>query len=387
MKNPYNKTKIACFGGYTVQAVINNFLTIFFVLFRKEYGLSYEALGRLIFINFAVQFFADMSSPFFVRKIGYKKSAVFSHILASAGLLFFAVSDKVISNSYLRIVVSIVIYAFGSGMIEVVISPIMELLPTKNKSGNMAVLHSFYCWGQAFTIIVTTLLLKLLGEANWKYIPALWSIIPLFNMVYFCFVPVVESKEQEGKDEKRTVSKTKLVCLLVIMTCSGASEIAMSQWASYFAQKGLNISKVAGDILGPCAFAVFMGTGRILYALFSKRVPFYKAISVLSVSCALCYFTVGVCTNPIISLTACSLCGITVSMFWPGTLSHAVKLFGENNPVLFGAIALFGDIGCALGPWLLGAVADLGGMKWGYIACLVFPTVMFIANMALKEKN
>ncbi len=387
MKLSYKNTKIACYAGYTVQAIINNFLPIFFVLFRKEYGLSYEALGRIVFVNFAVQIFADISTPFLVKKIGYKYATVICHFLAAFGLFSFCFTDKIISDSYIRILTSVIIYAFGSGIIEVAVSPIMEYLPTENKAGNMSLLHSFYCWGQAFTIIVTTFALKLFGNANWRYIPVLWAVIPFLNMIYFCLVPVVEPKPEE-KGEKQKTDKLKLFLILVLMVCSGASEIAISQWASYFAQKGLNISKVSGDLLGPCAFAVLMGIGRVLYAAFSDRIPFLTLSAFSATLCALCYFTIGVCNNPIISIAACAVCGISVSVFWPGTLSLAVKIFDKSNPALFGMIALFGDIGCSVGPWMLGAVADnYNNLKSGYIACLVFPILIVLISVFLKKEK
>ncbi|MCQ2454546.1 MAG: MFS transporter [Clostridia bacterium] len=386
LKSSYKRTKIACFGGYTVQAIINNFLPILFIIFRQEYGLSYESLGRIILVNFFVQIFADIATPFVAKKIGFKKLVVFCHFLAFLGLASFGFINFIVKDIYLSILISVVIYAFGSGIIEVVVSPIMEYLPTDNKEGNMSVLHSFYCWGQAFTIIVTTVLVKLLGFGLWKFIPIIWSAVPFINMIFFCTVPVVEPKKTE-KREKGGKDLFVLILILALMLCSGASEIAMSQWASIFAQSGLKVSKVVGDILGPCAFAIFMGTGRILYAVFSKRIPFIKVMLVSSFLCAVCYFVVGISNSPIISLFFCAFCGITVSAFWPGTLSYAVKLFPDKPTFIFGTVALFGDLGCSLGPWLLGFAADKINLNFGFVISTVFPLLMIIIVLLLRKKE
>ncbi len=388
MNNKYKKTKLACYGGYTVQAVINNFLPILFVIFKKEYNLSYESLGRLIFINFFVQIFADMTTPFIVKRIGFKKSAVLCQGLAALGLVLLAVLTGVISNTYLGIVIAVVFYAFGSGIVEVVISPIMEYLPTENKAGNMAVLHSFYCWGQSFTILVTTLIVKLSGYEMWRLVPLVWAVIPLLNMFFFATVPVVEPKSTAEEKKKNLFADKKFYYLILFMIASGASEIAMSQWASIFAQNGLKISKFQGDLLGPCAFGIFMGIGRVLYAKFSDRIPYLKIMTICSAFTAVCYFVVGFTGNPVISLTACALCGITVSMFWPGTLSFAVKTFPMGGTLMFSVLALSGDLGCSSGPWLLGIIADKTGLNSGFTVCAVFPLVIvLVAFLFSKEKN
>lgn len=387
MKDKILRTKIACYVGYIVQAIINNFLPILFIIFKEQYGLNYEQLGRLVFINFFVQIFADISSPFIVKRIGLKSSAVVSNGLAAFGLISLCFTPILIQNHFLAITLSVVIYAFGSGIIEVVISPIVEYLPTSNKSGNMAVLHSFYCWGQAATIIVTTLLVKVFGYGNWRFIPLVLAIIPFFNMINFFTVSVVERKE-DSKKKKEDINIKRFIYLVIFMICSGASEIAMSQWASLFAQKGLNVNKFAGDMLGPCAFAILMGIGRIFYALMSKRISFLRITAVLSAMCLACYLLAGISKNPVIALLACAFCGLSVSMFWPGTLSFSIKTFPNGGTSMFGLFALSGDLGCSLGPWLVGIVADkTNNLPLGIISCSVFPILMFVTALLFMKEN
>lgn len=388
METRYKKTKLACYGGYTVQAIINNFLPILFVVFQKNFGLSYEKLGRLVLINFFVQIFADITTPFIVKKIGFKKSAVLCHFLAALGLSLLSFLPKILPSPYTAIIICVMIYAFGSGIIEVVISPIVEYLPTDNKAGNMAVLHSFYCWGQAFTVIISTVLVKVFGYGFWNFIPLVWAIIPLSNMFFFSTVSVVEPIEEENeKSNKKDFKSKKFVFLVILMICSGASEISMSQWASIFAQNGLGISKFAGDLLGPCTFAIFMGIGRILYAAFAEKIPFLKILVVCSILCTACYLVVGFVNNPVIALIGCGFCGITVSFFWPGTLSFAVKTFPQGGTFMFSFIALSGDIGCSLGPWILGITADKINLQSGFVVASVFPIVMLITALLFAREN
>jgi len=389
MANTYKKTKIACYGGYVVQAIINNFLPVLFIVFRNEYGLSYEKLGRLLFINFFVQIFADIFSSKLVYWIGLKKSAVVCHFLATMGLISLYFLPKFMSNTYIAIIISVVIYAFGSGIVEVTISPIMEYLPTDNKSGNMSILHSFYCWGQAFTIIASTVLLKVFGFNLWGLVPLTLAIIPLLNMIFFLTVRVVENNAPKKENSKcqKIYSSKKFIFIVVFMVCSGACEIAMSQWASLFAQNGLGISKVKGDILGPCAFALFMGTGRVIYALFSKKIDFLKVVLASAVMCFICYVTVGVSQNPVISLVFCAFCGITVSTLWPGTISLATKNFPNSGTLMFSIIAFCGDIGCSIGPWLVGAVADKSTLKTGILVTSLFSVVMIVTAVLFPKEN
>lgn len=389
MIRSYGKTRIACYVGYTVQAIINNFLPILFIVFQEKYDLNYEQLGRIVFINFFIQIFADFLTPKIVKYIGYKGSAILCHGLAAFGLILVSILPNIIPDFYASLVIAVAFYAFGSGIIEVVISPMIEMLPLGKKGANMAFLHSFYCWGQAFTVLGTTALIFLLGFESWTLVPLAWAIVPLANMFFFMTVPVIEPESGEDKKTAKDMFKSReFFCFVVFMVCAGASEIAMSSWASMFAQKGLNVSKTVGDLLGPCAFAIFMGSGRIIGGVLSGRISYRKMIIFNNILCVGCYLGAALLKNPFLALIACAVCGFAVSISWPGTFSLAATRFPHGGTLMFSILALCGDLGCSSGPWLLGTVADITNLNTGFIVSCIFPIAMLIvAIFVLKEKD
>ena len=388
MNNKYTKTKIAAYTGCFVQAIVNNFLPILFIALQDVYGIGYEKLGRLIMFNFVTQMITDIVTPKIVEKIGYKKSAVMSQGVAALGLASLAVFPNVMPDAYVGIVISVIIYAFASGLTEVIISPMIEMLPTDNKTGNMSLLHSFYCWGQAVTALGSTLLLHMLGYQGWMFIPLIWAIVPAINAVFFSGVPVVEPEPERKSDSFKQLFKNRSFRLfMIIMLCSGASEIAMAEWASMFAQKALGVSKVVGDLAGPCAFALFMGVGRVCYAAFSEKLSYKKTIITMSLLCAGCYYVAAFVKIPVFALAACAVCGFSVSLFWPGTLSAGAKAFPKGDAVMFSVFAMCGDIGCCIGPWILGIIADNASLNVGFAVSSVFPLAMIIAALGLRDKK
>jgi len=387
MASKYISTKFSCYVGYVVQAVVNNFLPILFIALQDVYGLGYEKLARLILFNFAAQMVTDILSPHIIDRIGYRASAFLSQATAALGLVMLSFLPRVMSNTYLAIIISVIVYAVGSGLMEVIISPIVEMLPTGDKSGNMAFLHSFYCWGQAFTVTVTTFLVFVFGYSGWANIPAIWAVIPFINMFSFLKVPIVEpDKTQKTKTLRQLLKSPRFIGYMVMMFCAGAAEIAMAEWASMFIQQALGVSKVIGDLAGPCAFALFMGTGRIWYAKVSHNISFKKTLIILSIMCFICYLVVAVCKIAAVSLVFCAVCGFTVSVFWPAILSAAAKDFPTGGTALFSVIAMCGDTGCCLGPWSLGIIADNFGLNVGFAAMTVFPIGMII-TLCLKNKD
>lgn len=387
MSSKYRSTKLACYVGYIVQAVINNFLPILFIALQDVYELSYEKLARLIVFNFVTQMVTDLITPKIVEKTGYKKAAVICHGAAALGLALLGILPRFIPP-YSGIIISIIVYAFGSGLIEVLVSPIIEMLPTTDKSGNMSILHSFYCWGQAFTIIVTTFLVKVFGYGNWTIIPLVWAVLPFINMFFFMRVPVVEpEKENKNAGFKELVRNRRFLIYMVMMLCAGATEIAMAEWASMFVQKALGVSKVVGDLTGPCAFALFMGIGRMWYAAVAKRVNFRKTLIILSTLCFICYVVVAVCNIPWVSLIFCAICGFTVSISWPGIYSAGAEEFPDGSSVMYSVFAMCGDTGCCLGPWALGIVADSFGLNTGFAVTSVFAVIMIIAVLLLGKSK
>ncbi len=394
LNRKYLPTKLAGYVGFVVQAIVNNFLPILFIVFQDIYGLGYEKLGRLIVFNFATQMIIDFLTPKIIHKIGYRRAAFLCQFTAFLGLCLMAVLPHVMDDTYLAIILSIAVYATGSGLMEVILSPMIEMLPTGNKSGNMAVLHSFYCWGQALIVPLTTAMVFIFGGKNWSYIPLVWAVVPFINMFAFLRVPIVEpDKEEKQSTFLELVKIPKFVVYMLMMFCAGASEIAMSQWASLFVEEALHVSKAIGDITGPCLFALFMASGRVIYAKFSKKVSFTKLLLWLNVLCFICYIMVAVCKIAWLSLVFCALCGLSVSISWPGIYSAGVRTFKTGGAVMFSAFAMCGDIGCALGPGLVGLVAEYTNLNVGFLAAAIFPLIMVICaiyilkNKVAKTKN
>ena len=388
IEKKYLPTKLAGYVGFVVQAIVNNFLPILFIVFQDIYGLGYEKLGRLIVFNFVTQMFIDLLTPKILAKIGYRKASFLSQFTGFIGLCLMSVLPRVMGNTYLAIVISIMVYATGSGLMEVILSPMIEMLPTGNKSGNMAVLHSFYCWGQAVVIPVTTTLVFILGYKNWAFIPLIWAIVPFINMFMFLKVPIVEPDAEQKQSTFFELLKTpKFAVYMVMMLCAGASEIAMSQWSSLFVQTALGIPKAIGDVAGPCIFALFMASGRIIYAKFSKKVSFTRLLLWLNVLCVICYVMVAVCHIAVLSLIFCALCGLSVSISWPGIYSAGARSFKTGGAVMFSAFAMCGDTGCSLGPWLIGIVAEYSNLNYGFLAAAVFPLIMVICTLYLLKNR
>ena len=389
LERKYLPTKLAGYLGFTVQAIVNNFLPILFVVFQDIYGLGYEKLGRLIVFNFATQMVIDFLTPKIIDKIGYRRAAFLSQLTACLGLCLMAFLPRIM-DSYLAIILSITVYATGSGLMEVILSPMIEMLPTGNKSGNMAVLHSFYCWGQAFIVPLTTLMVFAFGQGeNWSFIPLIWAVAPFINMLAFLKVPIVEPKKEEKQATLTELLKTpKFVVYMLMMFCAGASEIAMAQWASLFVEEALDVPKAVGDVAGPCLFALFMAIGRVVYARFSKKVSFTKLLLWLNVLCFVCYVTVALCDVAVLSLVFCALCGLSVSISWPGLYSAGARNFKTGGAVMFSAFAMCGDTGCALGPGLVGLVAEYtNNLSYGFLAVSIFPLIMVICTLYILKNR
>lgn len=389
MLNSYKSTKRACFVAYGVQAIVNNFLPLLFIIFNEEYNINYEQLGRLLFVNFFVQFIVDMLTPVIVKHIGYRGASIFSHGLAAFGFLLLGILPILFpEHTYACLVIAILFYSSGSGIIEVCISPMVELLPGDKKGADMAFAHSAYCWGQALTVLASTFLIFLFGNHNWQYIPIIWAIIPIVNLFVFLKVPLVEQEEESAiKTTKALFKNRDFWIFIVIMICAGASEITMAEWASIFAQQALGVSKTVGDLLGPCAFAVCMGSGRVLFGLLDGKFNPKNALILNNILCLLCYIGVALINIPILSLIACALCGFSVSLSWPGTYSMAAKTFPTGGTLMFSLLALAGDFGCSTGPWLMGIVSNATTLETGFLVAAIFPLVMiFTAAMLRKEK-
>lgn len=391
----YTSTKIACYTGYFVQAIINNLAPLFYVIFQKEFNIGYTKISWLIMLNFVTQIVVDVASVKIIAKLGYRLSTVFAHVFASAGLILLGILPRGMNNHYLGLIIPIIVYATGSGLIEVLISPIIEGLPLDNKSGQMSLLHSFYCWGQASVVAVTTVIIKFAGSENWSFIPFIWAVVPFINMFAFMRVPIfppVPEGESEMKASELFRKPVFIVCALLMM-CSGASEIAMAQWASTFAENSLHVSKLTGDLLGPCMFALLMALGRVAYGFIGDRLNIRKALSVSAALCAAAYLLSSLVPGSKLPLIGCGLCGLSVAIMWPGVLSLSAKVFPNGGTVMFAFLAMFGDLGCSSGPWIAGLLSDavrntdigIEPLKFGLLVCTVFPVLMILCLNVPKQ--
>lgn len=388
MKFTYKTTMVSCFVGYIVQAIIVNFAPLLFITFQNTYNIPLSQITFLVAINFVVQFTVDFISAHFVDKIGYRTSIIIAHIAAALGLIFLTVLPEIMPP-FIGILISTIIYAIGGGIIEVLISPIMESCPTENKEKAMSLLHSFYSWGQAGVVLLSTLFFKFIGIENWRILSLIWALIPIVNTFVFIKTPIAPliPENESGMSTKELFLNKTFWLLMIMMACSGASEQAVSQWASAFAEKGLNISKTAGDLTGPMAFAILMGSVRAFYGKYGDRINLDRFMKLSTVLCIASYLMITLSPSPIISLIGCGLCGISVAIMWPGTLSKASAALRKGGTLLFGMLALAGDFGCTSGPTVAGIVSDLfgGDMKVGFLAAMVFPVVLLVCLCVRKK--
>lgn len=376
----FRYTFYACYAGYFVQAIINNFLPLLFLTFRESFGLDHGDISLLIVINFGVQLFVDLISTTFVDRLGYGKCVIFAHVFACLGLMGLGIFPFIL-DPYTGIILSVTVYAIGSGLIEVIISPIVEACPGERKSAQMSLLHSFYCWGQMLVVLLSTLYFVIFGTASWRYLSFIWALVPLINCIFFTLVPIPPVLAKGESPGIKGLLKTKLFYVFaLIMLCSGASEIAMSQWASFFAESGLRVSKTVGDLLGPCLFAVLMGTARVGYAKISDRISLEKVMSLCGIFCMLCYLVSALSPVPLISLAGCALCGLFVGIMWPATFSLAAEKIPTGGTVLFALLALFGDLGCSSGPAFVGKISEVFGedVSKGLLFASLFPLLLVV---------
>lgn len=390
MKNfNYKHTISACFIAYMVQAIVCNFAPLLFVSWEQEFNISIVQLTSIVTITFFTQIVVDLLSAKFADKIGYKNCLVISHLCSCAGFLLLGTLPYIMKNTYAGIMISIILYSIGSGLLEVLISPVVEACPTDNKAGAMSLLHSFYCWGTVAVIAVSTLFFVVFGRESWRYLSFIWAVFALLNGIFFSLVPIPKS-EDEAKENSTSPFKNKFFYIAVlIMICAGASELSMSQWASTFAETGLGVSKTVGDLAGSMAFAVLMGTGRIIFSKLSEKIKIQPYLIASAVLCIISYLMAGVSDNPILSLIGCALCGLSVSAMWPGTISLSTKQMTGASTAMFAFLALSGDIGCTAGPTITGFITNsLGGdLKKSLIFSIVFPIIIIISILSIQKRE
>ncbi len=389
MKNQYNKTITACFVGYIVQAIVNNFTPLLFLFFQRSYYIPLSQITLLVTFNFGIQLLVDLLSVGFVDKIGYRASMIAAHGLSAAGLILLIVLPEVLPAPFIGILIAVMIYAIGGGLLEVLVSPVVEACPSDHKEKAMSMLHSFYCWGHAGVVLISTLFFYAAGIESWKILAVIWAMIPIMNAFAFAKVPIAPLMEdgESGLELKELFRMKVFWILLVMMVCAGASEQAVSQWASAFAEKGLGISKAAGDLAGPMAFAVLMGTSRLFYGKYGDRIHLERFMVYSSVLCILTYLGISLFPVPQLSLIACAVCGLSVGIMWPGTFSKASAALPKGGTAMFALLALGGDIGCSGGPTLAGIVSGALGdnLKMGILAGIIFPVLLLVGILLCRK--
>ena len=388
-KATFRATVNSCYVGYISQAIVNNFYPLLFAMFQNRYHLTLSQVSFLITANFGVQLLMDLLCAPFVDRIGYRPTVVTAHFLCAVGLFLLPVLPLVI-GPYPGLLLAIILCGIGGGLIEVVISPIVEACPNDNKAAAMSLLHSFYCWGQTAVVLLSTLAFRFFGMGAHTVVSALWGVIPLVNAFSFLRVPLNTLPHTDSKNAPLHAVKAKGFWLFfLMMLCAGASELSMSQWASAFAEEGLRVSKATGDLLGPCMFAVFMGVSRVFY---SKRGDRIRLSSYMAGSSALCvagYAVTVFAPHPLLSLCGCMICGLAVGIMWPGTFSMASKAIPLGGTSMFALLALAGDLGCTSGPSLAGQLSAAFGsdLRVGFAFAAVFPLLMLALSLVRHRQE
>lgn len=381
-ESDYRKTIYACFIGSVVQAIVNNFAPLLFLTFQETYGIPLSKITMLVTINFGLQLGVDLASVGFVDRIGYRASLIMAHVFVVLGLITLAVLPGLSADPFLGLLAAVTLYAVGGGLLEVLVSPVVEACPTENKERAMSLLHSFYCWGHVGVVLISTVFFRLFGIGSWKLLACLWALAPLLNAVLFTKVPIASlvKEGEQGLSVKELARQKIFWIFLLMMMCAGASEQSVSQWASVFAEKGLGIGKTMGDLAGPMAFAVLMGSARAFYGKYGEKLDLDKLMKGSGVLCAVSYLCISLVPNPIIGLIGCGVCGFSVGIMWPGTFSKAAAAIPRGGTALFALMALAGDLGCSGGPTVVGVVSSLFGenIKIGILAAVCFPLLLLL---------
>ena len=405
LKFNYKHTVFACYISYIVQAIVNTLSPLLFVVYSERLGLSILQISILITFNFVIQLAVDIGSTLFINRLGYRRGVILAELLVITGLVLMPTLTALMTSKFAALLISSTIMCSGGGLIEVIVSPIVEAIPGDKKASDMSILHSFYCWGQVIVVIVTTIYLSTFGLDDWIYLPLIFALFPLAAGFMYLFVPIEQLRENEARSGfSHLLHQNGFITMIVIMVCAGASEVALSQWASLFAEKGLGISKSLGDLLGPCAFAVAMGLSRVIFSKYASRIRLEKWMFASFVLCTVSYLITVFSTVPAISFLGFALCGISVAILWPGTYSLGAEFIPTGGTLMFALFAFSGDLGCTLGPDLIGIVSDyviqngsnlssiLSGdatslaLKVGIFTAIIFPIMGSVASLVLVKK-
>lgn len=384
----YRKTLIACYMGFVTQAIAANFAPLLFLTFHKSYGIPLGKIALISSVFFITQLIVDILCARFADVIGYRKCVVGSQMLSAIGLVGLAFLPQITTDPFTGIIISTILYAIGSGLTEVLVSPIVEACPFEHKEAAMSLLHSFYCWGAVGVILLSTLFFSLFGIENWKVLSCIWAVIPLCNVFNFAVCPI-EHPTEDGKGLSiGSLLKVPLFWLaILLMICAGASELSMAQWASAFAESALGLSKSMGDITGPCMFAVTMGISRSLYGKYGEKLDLMKFMIGSGALCLGCYLIASLSQLPLAGLAGCMICGFSVGIMWPGTISICSAKIPSGGTAMFALLAMAGDMGGALGPAIVGNISQNAGddIQKGLLAGCVFPAVLVISVLFVKK--
>ena len=384
----YQHTIYACYIGYICQAIINNFAPLLFLTFQSQFGVTLERIALLTSINFAVQLATDAVAAKLADRIGYRASLVSAHLFHIAGFLAMSLLPQVLPDPFVGLLIGVCIYAVGGGMIEVLISPVVEACPTEGKAAAMSLLHSFYCWGQVGVVLLSTLFFVIFGVEHWPIMGCIWVIIPAIGAVAFTKVPI-PTLVPEGKALSiRGLFGSKVFWLLaVLMVCAGASELAMSQWASTFAEAGLGVSKTVGDLFGPCLFAILMGSARMFFGKRGENLNIQRWLAISAALCVVSYLVASLSPWPTLGLIGLGLCGLSVGLMWPGTFSLAAERLPTGGTAMYAFLALAGDLGCSAGPGLVGLVSGSTTLHTGLLTAVIFPVVLLAVLLLSRRKD
>ena len=382
----YQKTLAACYLGFVTQAIAANFAPLLFLTFQSTYGISLEKIALIPVVFYLTQLLVDLGATRFADKIGYRICVVASQVVSAAGLVMMTILPEVLPVPFLGILIAVVFYAIGSGLVEVLVSPIVEACPFENKDGMMSLLHSFYCWGAVGVILGSTLFFAVFGTENWRILTLIWALVPLVNIFQFLTCPIERLVEEGGNLPLRRLLRLPLLWLMILlMICSGASEATMAQWASAFTESALGVSKTIGDLAGPCLFAVFMGIARMLYGKMSGKLNLVRTMLFSGILCVACYLLASLSPLPLLGLTGCALCGFSVGIMWPGTISLSSQKCPQGGTAMFAFLALAGDFGGTVSPAIVGGFSELAGgnLKIGLLTATVFPLLLVAGILIL----
>lgn len=386
----YKKTVAACFIGFISQAITVNFPPLLFLTFHNTYNIPLEKITFLVIVNFVTQLLTDLVASKYAKKIGYRTCLVLCHALAAAGLIGMAFLPDLM-NTFTALIIATCVYAVGSGLLEVLMNPVIEACPIKNKEGIMSIMHSFYCWGVVGVVLFSTAFFAGIGINNWKILTCLWAIIPFINSLLFTHVPIYPIAEETGDraNYKELFSQKVFWIIMVIMVCSGAAELTVGQWASTFVEAGLNLPKSQGDLIGVCGYSACMGIARVFYGKFSDKISLRGTIIASAVLCIISYLLIGLAPSPMLGLLGCGLCGLSTGIFWPGTILLASQRVKSGGTTMYALCALGGDAGCSAGPALAGFMTGVlgGNLRLGILCSIVFPIIMIFGLILLGRKN